>query len=147
MKINRMLWRDVPDHCPAILRDNWGYDFGTCCQPLKEGHCKTHGNITTQAAEPTLPEQAADMVWFVRKDSQDGSIVASAQLDELQQHGLINDVEVKTTKGVISLTEFRTVIGIGTTPLYRQYTKGEAISNDYYGKTQKRPQLRVLIWL
>lgn len=127
-KINRHHLRSAPNNCPVILQGNNGYDIGTCGAKLKDGICPTHKEVEPLIFAPIAREDAAQLVWFVRKDPWSGTITASAVESELEEYGLMSDTEVVTPKGTLPLSQFVTcknTILTKAVPLYKLCKIGE----------------------
>ena len=109
-KINRHFLWSAPDNCPVIKQGKDGYDLGTCAEYLEDGICPSHGEVKPLIEAPISPDQAAQLVWLVRRDWE-GNITASASIQELEANSLIQDGLVITPKGSIPLLKFKTNIG------------------------------------
>lgn len=107
LKINRLFVRTAPFRCPVIVQDKHGYDVGTCAKVIDNGECPDHKNVR-RLIDANIPiNEIPEHVWFIRRDPFTGDVVASAQLNELQLYGLINEEEVITPKTRIPLKNFK----------------------------------------
>ena len=135
-KINRLFAQTARGYCPVILQDKKGNDIGTCSDWIEDGRCPTHGEIQP-LIDANIPMNSPELIWFVRRDtwrvvgkltgeeSFRGDCVASAQMNELVENGLVQAGYYITPKGKLPVAEFKQLYSDNAkqNPLYQLYQK------------------------